>query len=137
MVATYLVERFGDPALPAGLAQVLHQRTNGNPLFLSNVVDTLVRQKTWPTDGTGEPLVGGLEAVAQILPESLRQLIEQQLGQLDRPTQAVLEAASVAGAEFAAEAVAAAGGGADVEAVERFWRQSRRTVPSRCARAGK
>ena len=34
-VATYLAQRFGEAALPAGLARVLQHRTNGNPFFWS------------------------------------------------------------------------------------------------------
>src|SRR5262249_44708522 len=37
-VAEYLRVRFPSNALPAQLAQALHQRTEGNPLFLVNVV---------------------------------------------------------------------------------------------------
>lgn len=45
-VAAYLTQRFGAGALPADLARVLHQRTEGNPLFLVAAVDELVRQAT-------------------------------------------------------------------------------------------
>ncbi len=39
-VTAYLAQRFGDSRLVAELARVLHQRTRGNPLFLSAVVST-------------------------------------------------------------------------------------------------
>jgi DNA-binding winged helix-turn-helix (wHTH) protein len=44
-VSAYLAQRFGDTRLAADLARVLHQRTNGNPLFLITMVDELVRQQ--------------------------------------------------------------------------------------------
>jgi predicted ATPase len=53
------------------------------------------------------------------VPENLRQLIEQQLGRLNPDEHKVLEAASVAGAEFSAAAVAAAVE-QSVEAVETY-----------------
>ena len=43
-VITYLAWRFEALSLPVGLAEMLHRRTNGNPLFLVTVVDELVRQ---------------------------------------------------------------------------------------------
>src|SRR5262252_4160489 len=43
-VLAYLEQRFGATPLPAGLAQVLHRHTHGNPLFLLAVVDELVAQ---------------------------------------------------------------------------------------------
>jgi DNA-binding winged helix-turn-helix (wHTH) protein len=106
-VAAYLARRFPGHGLPVGLARMLHQRTDGNPLFIVTLVDTLVRQGALREDAAGWCLPGGLEAVAVGVPESLRQLIEQQLEQVSPEDQMILEAASVVGAEFSAAAVAA------------------------------
>ena len=106
-MATYLGQRFAAERLPAALAPVLHQRTTGNPLFLVTVVDQLVRQGMVREKGAGWELVGELSAVTEGVPESLRQLIEQQLEQLSPEEQELLETASVVGREFAAAAVAA------------------------------
>jgi DNA-binding winged helix-turn-helix (wHTH) protein/predicted ATPase len=116
-VATYLAQRFGENALPVGLSNVLHQRTDGNPLFLVTVVDDLVQQEVIRHETTGWTLVGGLEAAVRGVPESLRQFMEQQFAQLSPAEQVLLEAASVAGTEFVA-AAAAAGVDATGEAVE-------------------
>ena len=43
-VADYLTRRLGAKPFPDHLPQRLHQRTNGNPLFLITVVNTLVSQ---------------------------------------------------------------------------------------------
>jgi predicted ATPase/DNA-binding winged helix-turn-helix (wHTH) protein len=107
-VVAYLTQRFG--ALPplARLARTLHQRTNGNPLFLLAVVAELVSQqilhKTHETWGVS----GGYEAVAETIPESLQILVEQHMEQLSLDDQRLLEAASITGVEFTAAAVAAA-----------------------------
>jgi DNA-binding winged helix-turn-helix (wHTH) protein/tetratricopeptide (TPR) repeat protein len=116
-VATYLTSRCPGPELPAGLARMVHQRTDGNPLFLVTLVDTLVQQGALEEGATGWVLPGGLEAVDVALPESLRQLIEQHLEQVSTEDQTILEAASVAGVEFSAAAVAAGVEGA-AEAAE-------------------
>jgi predicted ATPase len=103
-ITAYLAQRFKERKLPAELVRALHQRTTGNPLFLVAVVDTLVRQGT-----LREEVVGGDLEVSKVdVPDSLRQLMEQQLTQLPPAVQALLEAASVAGKEFAVAAVAAA-----------------------------
>src|SRR5581483_2854166 len=38
-VEEYLSSRFTGETVPAGLARILHRRTEGNPLFLAKVVD--------------------------------------------------------------------------------------------------
>jgi DNA-binding winged helix-turn-helix (wHTH) protein len=43
-VAAYLATRFPDARLPAGLARLVHQRTEGNPLFMVTVVEEWVRR---------------------------------------------------------------------------------------------
>jgi predicted ATPase len=89
------------------LARLIHQRTDGNPLFMVNVVNYLISKKvTIPSDGQWT-LQGEVAAVAAEVPESLQQMIEQQMEGLRPEDQRVLEVASVAGAEFSAAVVAA------------------------------
>ena len=106
-VAAYLTQRFG--ALPqlARLARILHQRTNGNPLFLLAVADELISRQILHQTYETWCVSGSFEAVAEIIPESLQILIEQHVEQLSLDDQRMLEAASVAGVEFTAAAVAA------------------------------
>src|SRR5262249_35698832 len=118
-VAAYLAARYAGQPLPESLARLIHRRTGGNPLFMVRVVGAMVRQGLLREGMGGWTVQGGLEAVAVGLPESLRQLIEQQLGQVSPDGQRVLEAASVAGVEFSAAAVAASVNMAAIEAEER------------------
>jgi len=106
-MAAYLAMRFPNARLPAGLARLVHQRTEGNPLFMVAVVEEWVR-RGWlvPADG-GLTLQVALAACASTVPESLRQMLEQQLERLSPMDQRVLEVGSVAGATFSAAAVAA------------------------------
>jgi DNA-binding winged helix-turn-helix (wHTH) protein/tetratricopeptide (TPR) repeat protein len=105
-VEEYLQARFPGSTLPEGLPAWLHRQTDGNALFMVNVVDELVAQGlVADVDGRRTPQAG-FERVG--VPESLRQMIEQQVERLQPEQQALLEAASVAGAEFPAAAVAAA-----------------------------
>ncbi|MCI0389146.1 MAG: AAA family ATPase [Acidobacteria bacterium] len=107
-VGEYLAARFPDSRLRARLARLIHERTEGSPLFLVNVVDYLVdRGLIAQVDGKWEFKVE-TEKVALETPENVRQMIEKQIDLLGKEDQRVLEAASVAGAEFSAAAVAAA-----------------------------
>lgn len=107
-VAQYLSQRFGTHAFPTDLVEVLYQRTDGNPLFVVTVMDAMVQQGVLRQDAPGWVLEGTLDTAQRGVPESLRQLITRQLTQLSPTDQAVVEAASVAGAECSAAALAAA-----------------------------
>jgi DNA-binding winged helix-turn-helix (wHTH) protein len=103
-VAAYLAQRFGTVRLPEGLAPLLRQHTTGNPFFLVTVVEELVRQEVLVPLAEGWTISGKLETVG--VPESVRQLIEHQLAHLSMEERELLAAASVAGGEFSAAAVA-------------------------------
>jgi DNA-binding winged helix-turn-helix (wHTH) protein/tetratricopeptide (TPR) repeat protein len=99
------------------LARLIHQRTEGNPLFMVNLVDYLVSQGVLTRIDGHWRLQGEATSMTSWVPESLQQMIEKQIEQLSAKDRRVLEVASVAGAEFSAAAVAA-GAGIAVEAVE-------------------
>jgi DNA-binding winged helix-turn-helix (wHTH) protein/predicted ATPase len=107
-VEQYLEQRFPVQVFPARLTQVLQQRTEGNPLFLTNLVDDLVLRGVL-TDGEGGWMVqGDIDMLLQQVPDSSRQLITAQMARVSPATQQTLAAASVAGVVFSAAAVAAA-----------------------------
>jgi predicted ATPase len=113
-VTAYLRHRFGSAqAMPSALTQALHQRTNGNPLFLVSVADDLDLQTALANGGEAGGMDAGASTVAQTLPSNLKQLIEDDVEQLDPDAQALLEAASVAGRTFAIASVAAGAAQAD------------------------
>lgn len=111
-IAEYLGRRFAVGAHGRAplqtLARLIHRRTEGNPLFMVNVVEYLAAQ-------------GGLEEASEQvqvgIPSDLRQMIEEQLRRLPGAERRMLEAASVVGVAFSAAAVAA-GLGVAVEEVE-------------------
>jgi predicted ATPase len=107
-VGAYLEARFPGTVFPGEMTRFLHQRTDGNPLFMANVVDYWQAQGLPVNMDDRSSLLEWCAALAEGVPETLRKLIEQQLGQLSRDDQELLEAASVAGREFAAAVVAAA-----------------------------
>jgi predicted ATPase len=107
-VAAYVTQRFGESVLSPALVRALHQRTNGNPMFLVTVVDEMVRQEGLRGPATsGARLAHHAAAVLVDIPESLRHVIDQQLEQLHPEERACLEVASVAGREFVVATVVA------------------------------
>jgi predicted ATPase len=100
-VAAYVSERLADEVIDQKnretLARAIHQRTEGNPLFMVTVVEDLRAQKT----------LGDLRAELRGVPSTIQQMIERQFDRLRPEEQRVLEVASVAGMQFSAAAVAA------------------------------
>jgi tetratricopeptide (TPR) repeat protein len=107
-VGEHLDARFPVNLFPPDLAGLLHDRTEGNPLFMVNTVDHLIAERLIePRDGVWQ-VTAPVDTVKVGVPESIRQLIEALVDRLDAVDQRILEAASVAGAEFSALAVSAA-----------------------------
>ncbi|MBI3801711.1 MAG: hypothetical protein HY268_32680, partial [Deltaproteobacteria bacterium] len=106
-VTTYLAQRLQTEEALQVLAQQLHQRTGGNPLFMVNITDYLIHQGVLREEAGGRwRLHGDLTAVET--PENLRQMIGTQLDGVSEAERRVLETASVAGNEFTVASVAAA-----------------------------
>ncbi len=109
-LAGYLLMRFdSSPALAFDeLASFIHHRTEGNALFAVAMVDDLVRRGDLLEQGNGWCLRWPVPELATGLPDNLRQLIQRQFMRLSESQRRLLEAAAVAGTEFACASVAAA-----------------------------
>ena len=118
-VATYARQRFGAKPLPTDFVSMLHQRTNGNPLFLLTVLDDLVRQDMLIEKQNAWSLSDGLDTLANWVPASLQRLIELTVAQLNPEEQELLEVASVAGSTFSGAIVAASIGKTEEEIEKR------------------
>ena len=106
-VTAYLTARFPGSALATRLASVLHRRTEGQPLFMVQTVETWVQQG-WVAPVAGQWAVQvGVDVVETGVAESVRQLIAQQCDGLPPAAQAVLEVASVVGRVWNVVGVAA------------------------------
>jgi DNA-binding winged helix-turn-helix (wHTH) protein/predicted ATPase len=106
-VAEYLTARFPGYDFTSGLTRLIYQLTDGNPLFMVNVVDYWVARGRMSRDGTRWVLKGGLAGAGTDVPDSVWGMIERQADQLGLEERRLLEGASVAGVEFTAAAVAA------------------------------
>ena len=107
-IAAYVDQRFVSHAFPSRFAEVLHDRTGGNPLFLINTMEELIEQDVlveadgmWSVKSSMADLPAGV-------PVSLRLLVNKQMDRLLQSEQQFLAASSMGGAEFSAAAIAAA-----------------------------
>ncbi len=107
-IKTYLTRRFANADFPPELTSVIHQWTDGNPLFMTMMIEHLLREGVIATADGQWVVKQQVSTLEFSIPHSVRQLIEKQFEVLTPDEQQVLEGASVAGAEFAVAAVAAA-----------------------------
>ncbi|MBM2812732.1 MAG: protein kinase, partial [Chloroflexi bacterium] len=82
---------------PAGLAGLIYKKTEGNPLFMVDLVHEL-RERGVPTDWAAE--------IERNVPESLRGMIERKLERLDDRERQLLRVAAVQGFQFDSAIVA-------------------------------
>jgi DNA-binding winged helix-turn-helix (wHTH) protein/predicted ATPase len=113
-VAAYVAGRLGGPVATA-LTAFIYERTDGNALFMVNMLEHLVQQGTVVRRAGEWTLLEGAEKTS--VPEGLRQLLLRRIESLKPEARRVLEVASVVGEVFTAAAVAAGGQGT-VEQIE-------------------
>jgi len=99
-VAEYLRPDSPEGDSPKGLAEIIHRRSGGNPLFMGATLDHLVQRGFIAKERGSWQVKVPLEEVDLGVPETLRQMIEIQIGQLSAEEQRALEAASVQGVAF-------------------------------------
>jgi predicted ATPase len=107
-VDRYLGLHFREHQFPAELSARIHDRTEGNPLFMADLVRFL-RDRDVLAEHEGRwVMVGQLEEVDRELPESVRAMVDRKIGQLSDDEHRLLVAASVQGYEFDAAVVSTA-----------------------------
>ncbi|MGE5322287.1 MAG: AAA family ATPase [Actinomycetota bacterium] len=104
-VTQYLAARFPDHQLPGRLRRAIYRRTEGNPLFMVNLVEYLMDENVINRDSW--EFCADCSQVEHGIPSNIRELIEKQIERLSPNERMVLEAASVSGMDFCAVAVAA------------------------------
>jgi predicted ATPase len=92
---------------PAALVNMIHQRTEGNPLFMVNVMEFLMTEKIIVEQDHGWKLRVDLSEVELGVPENIRAMVEKHVERLDFSEQRILEGASVVGMDCSAVAISA------------------------------
>lgn len=106
-VRAYVDRAYPDHRFPRDFAASVHQRTEGNPLFLVDVLRWLAAQSVIAEEAGHWRLVRPLSEIDSEMPESVRSMIERKIEQLGSAERRLLEVAAVQGAEFDTGTVAA------------------------------
>jgi predicted ATPase len=116
----YLALAFAGHTFPSELATVLHARTEGNPLFMVDLLQYLCDRGVIVKAEGRWALVRALPDLQRELPESVRGMIQRKLDQLTTADRLLLMAAGVQGAQFDSAVVAEVLGREPAEVEERL-----------------
>ena len=101
-VEHYLALRFVSADWVNGLADRVFERTRGQPLFVTSLVDHLIAQGAIKESGGSWQLAAERTMSYDDMPRDLRQMISRQIERLTSEERRLLETASAAGVEFSA-----------------------------------
>jgi len=88
----------GATYLPEGLGELIHERTNGNPLFIEEVCYSLIEEGVVVVKDEEATLTQSLAKLS--LPDTVQAIIRTRLDRLDRNTKEAIRLASVIGRVF-------------------------------------
>jgi predicted ATPase len=124
-VAKYIALQFPEHAFPSDFARLVHERSEGNPLFMADMLrDLRHRQQVRQKDGRWI-LAADLPAVERELPDTIRSAVQRKIEALDDADRRLLGAASVQGVDFDSALVASALQLPDEEVEDRLDRLER------------
>jgi predicted ATPase len=105
-VDAYLAIEFPEHRFPGELAAMIHSKTEGNALFMADMVrDLRARGALADKDGAWT-LVESISQIQSDLPESVRSMIQRKMDRLSDADRRLLMAASIQGQEFDSAVVA-------------------------------
>jgi DNA-binding winged helix-turn-helix (wHTH) protein/tetratricopeptide (TPR) repeat protein len=107
-VAEYLAAESSDAPLPAGLTQLIHLQSEGNPLFMVASLEHLTERGLIRREHGSWKFAVPLRQIALEVPQKLRRMLEAQIDSLPQEDQRTLEVASIEGTAFSVEVSAPA-----------------------------
>ncbi len=111
-----LLSSIAGQEVPWSLAEVVHRQTEGNPLFVQEVVRYLVEDGVFTREG-GQWRASSDTPVEMRIPDGLRDVIGKRLSRLSESCNQVLSVAAVIGRDFQPEVLLRVAGIADDELV--------------------
>ena len=82
-IERYIALQFPEHAFPPGFASLIHDRTEGNPLFMADVLRDLRRRQVIQQHDGRWTIAADLSSIARELPESVRSLIQRKMDALE------------------------------------------------------
>jgi predicted ATPase len=105
-IEAYLALEFPEHRFPAQFAALIHAKTEGNPLFVVDVLRYLRGRRVLTEEEGRWALAQTVPEIERELPESVRSMIQRKTDQLSDADRRLLIAASVQGYEFDSAVVA-------------------------------
>ena len=96
----YVSLQFPQHSFPPGVGELIHRRTEGHPLFVTDLLRELRRRHVIRQQDGRWTVMGDLAAIERELPPSVRSLIQRKMEALDDTDRRLLGAASVQGTDF-------------------------------------
>ncbi len=103
----YVRSQFPNHTFPDGFIALIARRTDGNPLFMADLLRDLRRRQILRQVDGRWVLAGDLSVLERELPQSVRSLIQRKMDGLDDADRRLLAAAAVQGMDFDSAIVAA------------------------------
>ena len=119
-IAQYLNATFVPNDFPPQFAALIHEKTEGHPLFATNLLQYLSEQGDIGRINTQWTLVRPLAKLDLEAPESVRSMISKKIDALEAEERRTLQYASVEGTEFLSSVVASLLGVDEVDLEERL-----------------
>ncbi len=119
-IERYLELLFPRRHFPADFAQMIHTKTEGNPLFMTDLVRYLRDHQVITEVGGCWELAQTLPDIEREMPESVRSMVERKIAQIDEEDRKLLVAMSVQGYEFDSVVIAKALGVDPAEVEDRL-----------------
>src|SRR5215510_8489468 len=124
-IEQYLALEFPGHLFPPELPELIHAKTEGNPLFMVDLARYLRDRGVIAQTGGAWTLAQNFPDIERELPESVRGMIERKVAQLGEEDRRLLAAAGVQGYEFDSATVAKALSLSDDEVEERLEKLER------------
>ncbi|MDQ6675852.1 MAG: protein kinase, partial [Acidobacteriota bacterium] len=124
-VKQYIALEFSPHQFPPEVAAMVHAKTEGSPLFMTDLLRYFRDRQIIAQEGGRWILARPLPEIERDLPESTRAMIETTLGQLGADDHRLLVAASVQGHEFDSAVIARALGRDEAGVEERLQQLER------------
>ena len=96
----YLAGEFPGHRFPGTFADLIHSKTEGNPLFMVDVVRYLRNRGTMAQESGHWALVQSVPDIERELPQSVRSMIQKKIDQISEADRKLLSVASVQGIQF-------------------------------------
>jgi tetratricopeptide (TPR) repeat protein len=99
-IETYIGKHFPADQFPPEFAQVVHERTEGNPLFMTDMLRYLRDRRILVEQAGHWMLVQPVSDVRKVIPVGIRSLIRLKIDQFGKEDRRILLCAAVQGLEF-------------------------------------